>query len=96
MIAAACVLFLMVLIIRLTVRYFRFLSCTAGLMSSDNPEQFFANFSKITFKNAFNELVTLFGDIILISSASFSLIDRELNLSVIRSTDATSYGSEPT
>jgi len=43
-----------------------------GFISAENPDQFFSNVSKNTFKNSVNDLVTLVGDAILVSSAHCS------------------------
>jgi len=49
-----------------------------GFISSEDAAQFFEDYSKITFKNTLNELETLFGDAILVSSVSCSLFNEDL------------------
>lgn len=64
-----------------------------GFISSGNPDQFFEDISKDTFKNALYELETLVGDAILVSSVRFPCLTRT-QLDRTRSTDAMLYGSE--
>lgn len=66
-----------------------------GFISSDDTELFFADFSKITFKNTLNELETLFGDAILVAQLVVLWLTMT-QLRRVRYTDATLYGSELT
>ncbi|OJA20171.1 hypothetical protein AZE42_08163 [Rhizopogon vesiculosus] len=48
-----------------------------GFISSQDVDQFFEDVSKNAFKNALNELATLFGDAILVSSVICSLLNQD-------------------
>jgi len=106
MLVAACLLFILSTMVRSLVRstttplsfHSQHVIVDAnhvwqGFISSGNPDQFFEDISKDTFKNALYELETLVGDAILVSSVRFPCLTRT-QLDRTRSTDAMLYGSE--
>jgi hypothetical protein len=110
MVAAACLLFLMGTMVRPFVKsddvarrlpshlqhvIFDAYHVFQGFISSDDTELFFADFSKITFKNTLNELETLFGDAILVAQLVVLWLTMT-QLRRVRYTDVTLYGSELT
>jgi hypothetical protein len=53
-----------------------------GFISSEDPEVFFEDISKNTFKNIINELETLVGDAILVSSVNYCVFHEDSSWTV--------------